>query len=296
MTEAGSEYLTLKLAAKLFSRPPDALAADELKRVRAVAARQRQIEALILGTPESANVMVPQASVESCLQEIRGRYGSEEDFQADLERIGLDAASLRRAVERDLVVEAVLEKVGARAAAVSDTEVEIFWFMHRERFRRAETRVLRHILITINEQFADGGRQAARARVDAIRVRLLKNPERFAEQALKHSECPTAMNGGLLGAVPRGKLFPELEPVAFSLGAGELSQPVESELGWHLILCETINAERPSELAEVSPAIRERLEGQRRGMCQKSWINALRRQAAAAPLAVKGDADPPHGG
>ena len=280
MTEAGSEYLTLKLAAKLFSRPPEALAADELKRVRAVAARQREIEALILGTPESANVMVPQASIEACLQEIRDRYGSEEDFHADLDRIGLDVASLRRAVERDLVVEAVLEKVGARAAAVSDTEVEIFWFMHKDRFRRAETRVLRHILVTINETLAGSERPAAGASIEAIRSRLLKDPGRFAEQALKHSECPTAMNGGLLGRVPRGQLYPELEAAAFALGEGELSQVVETELGYHLVLCETIEAERHSRFDEVRQTIREHLEQQRRGICQKAWINSLRRQPA----------------
>ena len=280
MTEAGSEYLTLKLAAKLFSKPPDALAADELKRVRTVAARQREIEAMILGTPESANVMVPQASIEACLQEIRGRYGSEEDFHADLDRIGLDVASLRRAVERDLVVEAVLEKVGARAAAVSDTEVEIFWFMHKDRFRRAETRVLRHILVTINETLAGSERPAAGASIEAIRSRLLKDPGRFAEQALKHSECPTAMNGGLLGRVPRGQLYPELEAAAFALGEGELSQVVETELGYHLVLCETIEAERHSRFDEVRQTIRDHLEQQRRGICQKAWINSLRRQPA----------------
>jgi len=280
MTEAGSEYLTLKLAAKLFSRPPEALAADELKRVRAVAARQREIEAMILGTPEAANVMVPQASIESCLQEIRGRYGSEEDFHADLDRIGLDVASLRRAVERDLVVEAVLEKVGARAAAVSDTEVEIFWFMHKDRFRRAESRVLRHILVTINEALAGNERSAAGASIEAIRSRLLKDPGRFAEQALKHSECPTAMNGGLLGRVPRGQLYPELEAAAFALGEGELSQVVETELGYHLVLCETIDPERHSRFDEVRQTIREHLEQQRRGICQKAWINSLRRQPA----------------
>ena len=280
MTEAGSEYLTLKLAAKLFSKPPDALAADELKRVRAVAARQRQIEAMILGTPESAHVMVPQASIDACLQEIRSRYGSEEDFHADLERIGLDVASLRRAVERDLVVEAVLEKVGARAAAVSDTEVEIFWFMHRDRFRRPETRVLRHILVTINETLVGSERPAASASIEAIRSRLLKDPERFAEQALKHSECPTAMNGGLLGRVPRGQLYPELEAAAFALGEGELSQAVETELGYHLVLCETIDSERNSRFDEVRQTIREHLEQQRRGTCQKAWINSLRRRPA----------------
>jgi nitrogen fixation protein NifM len=280
MTESGSGYLTLKLAAKLFSKPPEALAADELKRVRTVAARQREIEAMILGTPESANVMVPQASIEACLQEIRSRYGSEEDFQADLERIGLDLASLRQAVERDMVVEAVLDKVGARAAAVSDTEVEIFWFMHRERFRRAETRVLRHILVTINETLAGSERPAAGASIGAIRSRLLKDPARFAEQALKHSECPTAMNGGLLGKVPRGQLYPELEAAAFALGEGGLSEIVETELGYHLILCETIDGERHSRFDEVRQTIREHLEQQRRGICQKAWINSLRRQPA----------------
>ena len=281
MREPVGVYLALKLAAQLFKKPLEALAADELKRVGSVAAQQQEIETLILNTVEASSVALPAASIEACLAEIRSRYESEEDFRADLERIGLDAAALRQAVERDMVVEAVLDKVGARAAAVSDTEVEIFWFMHKDRFRRAETRVLRHILITINEQLAGNERGAARNKIDAIRERLLKNPERFAEQALKHSECPTAMNGGLLGTVPRGQLYPELEATAFTLAENALSAPVESELGWHLILCETIHAERQSQLAEVRQTIREHLERQRRSTCQKSWINALRRQAAA---------------
>lgn len=284
MNESGGIYLTLKLAAQLFAKPLEALAADELRRVRIVATRQQEIEALILSTPEAAGVMLPEASIEASLKEIRDRYGSDEDYHADLDRIGLDAASLRQAVERDMRVEALLEKVGARAAAVSDTEVEIFWFMHKERFRRAETRVLRHILVTINEQLTGNERGTARASIEAIRARLLKNPERFAEQALKHSECPTAMNGGLLGRVPRGQLYPELETVAFALTEGELSPIVESELGWHLIHCETIESERHSKFDEVRQTIRDHLEQQRRGTCQKSWINALRRQAVAAGL------------
>lgn len=281
MDEPHGIYLTLKLAAKLYSKPLDVLAADELRRVKAVAAKQQEIEALILTTPEAASVMLPEPSIEAGLTEIRERYASDEDFTADLRRIGLDPASLRQAVTRDMVVEAVLEKVASRSAAVSDTEVEIFWFMHMERFRRAETRVLRHILVTINEQLAGNERPAARARIDAIHARLARSPERFAEQALKHSECPTAMNGGLLGAVPRGQLYPELEAVAFSLAEAGLSEPIESELGFHLIQCEAIHPERQSRLDEVRQSIRDHLEQQRRSLCQKSWINALRRRLAA---------------
>jgi len=287
MNEAGSVYLRLKLAAKLFAKPLEALAADELRRIESVAAKQREIETLILTTPEAASVVLPETSIEASLGEIRGRYASPDDYHAELERIGLDAASLRQAVARDMTVEAVLEKVGAGATAVSDTEVEIFWFMHQDRFRRAETRVLRHILVTINEQLAGSEREASRARIDGIRAGLLSSSERFAEQALKHSECPTAMNGGLLGTMPRGQLYAELEAVAFAMTEASLSEAVESELGYHLIYCETINPERQSQLNEVRETIREHLEQQRRSLCQKSWINALRRRDAARAAGVR---------
>lgn len=281
MSEAGTVYQRLKIARQLFSKSLEALAPDERAKVDSVAVRQCELEALILGAPEAASVMLPASTVEANLMDIRARYPDEDGYQADLQRIGLDEAGLRAAVERDMRVEAVLEKIGARAAAVSDTDVEIFWFMHKDRFRRPETRVLRHILITVNETLAGNDRASAKEKIDAIRARLLKSPERFEEQALKHSECPTAMNGGLLGTAPRGQLYPELEAAAFALPEGGLSEVVESELGFHVLRCDAINAERTLSLAEARQKIRDHLEGQRRGICQKSWINALRRKATA---------------
>lgn len=282
MDEPGSVYLSLKLAAKLFGKPLESLAPDELHRVHRVAARQSAIEALILATPEAASVILPDNSIDASLTEIRGRYGNDQDYQSDLERIGLDAHSLRQAVARDMVVEAVLERVAAQAAAVSEIDVEIFWYLHKDRFRRAETRVLRHILVTINGQLAGNDRHSARVRIEAIRTRLLREPQRFAEQALKHSECPTAINGGLLGMVPRGQLYPQLEAVAFALDAAMLSDVVESELGYHLLYCEAIHRERLLSFAEARSTIREYLEQQQHSLCQKAWIATLRRQAMGA--------------
>ena len=145
-------------------------------------------------------------------------------------------------------------------SAVSDTEVEIFYRLHRRRLRSVETRVLRHILITLNDDYPDNRRPQVQSRLAAIRETLLDAPEDFAAAALQHSECPTALNGGLLGTVPRGSLYPELEPVAFALQAGELSAIAESPMGLHLLLCEVINAPRELSLAEASPFIRRQLE------------------------------------
>lgn len=281
-------YLALNLAAKLYGRPLEALAADELKRVESVAARQREIETLILATPEAVGVTLPEASIDAGLAEIRGRYDSDAAYRVELQRAGLDPAALRQAVMHELVVEAVLEQVAARCAPVSETEAEIFWLMHRERFRRPETRVLRHILVTINECLPGNERRFARTRIDAVRARLLAEPHGFAEQAARHSECPTAMNGGLLGSVRRGRLYPELEAAAFALAETELSAVVESELGFHLILCDAIEPERQLRFCEAEASIRALLERERRSACQKSWIKALPRQVLARVSGVSG--------
>jgi len=278
MPEANS-YLTLKLARELFRKPPEALAPDERQRVARVAARQLKIEQRILATPQAAQVVLPLSSVAQALDEIRSRYASDEDYVADLAKQNLDPDGLRAAIERDLRVEAVLERVASLAATVSDTDIEIFYLMNRHRFRRPERRTLRHILVTINDSLDGSERAAASAKIEAIRARIEKSPERFAEQALKHSECPTAMNGGLLGTVTRGQLFAELEPTAFALGLGRLSAAVESPLGFHLLRCDAIEAESELPLARVEEKIRGLLEDSRRRAAQKDWIAGLFKRA-----------------
>jgi peptidyl-prolyl cis-trans isomerase C len=272
---ADSAYLTLKLAGELYHKSPAALAADERRRVDAVAARQNEIEGRILATPEAARVVLPPSAVDASIATIRARYDSDESFLLDLAGNGLDDARLRRAVMRDLAVEAVLEGVASRAGNVGDIEVEIFYLMHRERFRVPETRNLRHILATINDAVAGSRRQEARAKIEAMRDRVLVSMERFAQEALRHSECPTAMNGGQLGRLPRGQLFAELEPAAFALVAGETSSVLESPLGFHIIRCDDIQPARQLALEEVNARIRQQLEDSRRRKAQKAWIAGL---------------------
>ena len=268
-------YLTLKLAQELFRKPPSSLDPDERTRVEQVARRQMKIEQRILATPEAANVILPASSLRQAEEEIRGRYESDAEFVADLERSALDQTSLRLAIERELKVEAVLERVASQSAEVSDTDVELYYLLHRDRFCRPENRTLRHILITINEDLPGNDRTSAFARIDEICMRLKKSPKRFGEQALKHSECPTAMNGGQLGTMKRGQLYPELEEIAFTLEPGVVSDVVESPLGFHVLQCVAIEASCELPFSAVREKIRERISESRRQSAQKAWIAEL---------------------
>jgi len=268
-------YLELKTAQRLFGKSPTELAEVERAKVRNLADRQYGLEARVLHAPEARDAMVPQASLQAALEEIRKRYPEAEEFDSDLARNGLDQDGFVAALERELRVEAILEKVASRAPQVSEIDVELYYQYHPDQFRRPETRRARHILITLNPELPENTATTAHARIEAVAARLIKEPKRFEEQAMKHSECPTALQGGLLGDIPRGKLYPELDAALFTLPAGQISDVLESPLGYHLLLCESIQEERVLSLDQARAPIRNLLEQRRKRVCQQAWMKQL---------------------
>lgn len=275
MSEQAVAYLELKAAQNLFGKPPTALEADEREHVRTMASRQFSLEARVLAAPEARDAMVPPASLASAMEEIRKRYSDATDFHTDLQHNGLDEAGFMDALERELQVEAILEKVGTRAAQVSDIDVEVYYHYHPDQFRRPETRRVRHILITLNDDLPDNTRPAAQSRIEAIAARLARDSKRFEEQAMKHSECPTALQGGVLGEVPIGQLYPELDTALFAMRVGEISEILESPMGLHLLRCDDITPAAVLGLKDARGPIRTLLEQRRKRVCQGAWVKQL---------------------
>jgi peptidyl-prolyl cis-trans isomerase C len=275
MSEQAVAYLELKAAQNLFGKLPTALEASEREHVRKMAAKQFSLEARVLAAPEARDAMVPPASLAAAMEEIRKRYADEADFHADLQHNGLDEAGFMDALERELLVEAILEKVGTRAAQVSDIDVEVYYHYHPDQFRRPETRRVRHILITLNDDLPDNTRPAAQSRIEAIAARLARDAKRFEEQAMKHSECPTALQGGVLGEVPIGQLYPELDAALFAMSVGEISEILESPMGLHLLRCDDITPAAVLGLKDARGPIRTLLEQRRKRVCQGAWVKQL---------------------
>ncbi len=275
MLESGVAYLALKAAQKNYGKSPAALTGPELERVRSMAQRQHRLEFSVLASEEASATMVPPVTLQAALDEIRGRYTNLEEFIEDLALNGLDESSFAAAMESELRVEAILEKVGTRAVKVSDVDIELYYHYHPDQFRRPETRQVRHILITVNDTIADNTRIAAQQRISSIASRLAKEPQRFEEQALKHSECPTALQRGAVGDLPRGKLFPALDDALFEMKAGEVSGVLETELGFHVLRCDAITGADVLNLEQASPHIRKLLELKRKRVCQQAWLRQL---------------------
>lgn len=267
-------YLELKLAWELFQKGPETLSEHERNRLDEVARRQDSIEQRILSSPLAASIIVPQATLEQRLNEIRQRYPSTDDMTNDIKRSGLNAESLARAVERDLKIDTILDKVASTVSAVTEVEAEIYYRLHPEAFDRPESRKLRHILITFDNP---AEKSKALDTLESLRASVKNRfhselSEAFGRAALCHSQCPTAMDGGLLGIVKRNQLYTELEPAAFALAEGEISQVIESPIGLHILYCEDILPSGLLPFAEVRSKIVERLTDKRRREVQRRWI------------------------
>lgn len=264
-------YLDLKLAWELFDKAPESLSVAEQGKLSVVAARQQAIEHSILASKEAAGVIVPAGTLSQRIAEIRARYERKEDFHLDLERVALDPATLAMAIERDLRVEAVLEKIAADTPPVSHVDAEVYYRLHPEAFDRPEARRLRHILMTFSSPLE---KLAVRQQLGALHA-ALGDAEAFSAAAMKFSQCPTALDGGVLGIVRRRQLFPELEPAAFALLEDEVSQVIESPIGLHLIRCDEIFPSGTMSFAEVRERIVEHLGETRRLNAQKNWVRKI---------------------
>lgn len=273
-------YYLIKVAHEQYGCAPGELNAEQLQRATGIVSRQRRIEEAVLRSPEASGVIIPPAQVEEALAQIGSRYEDGVALRQALASHGLSDDELRVLLARELKVEAILQRIAAGLPPLSDTDLSLYYFNHPEQFERPACREARHILITINPDFPENTPEAARARIEAIAKRLRHKPERFAEEALKHSECPTALNGGLLGQVTAGTLYTELEACLFALAAGELSPVVESPMGLHLIRCESITPPLRISLDEALPRLRDRLEARQRKAHQRQWLVRLLHQFA----------------
>ncbi|OGA06532.1 MAG: hypothetical protein A2W68_17695 [Betaproteobacteria bacterium RIFCSPLOWO2_02_64_14] len=150
--------------------------------------------------------------------------------------------------------------------SVDPSEVRNFYESNLTRFETEEQRQASHILIAVDAGGDAEAKQKARAKADDIYRQLKEAPGRFAELAKQHSQDPSsAAKGGNLGYFGRGVTPKAFEDAVFRLKSGELSPPVESVDGFHIIQLLGVRAGMKRTLDEARGEIENELKRQRAG-------------------------------
>lgn len=146
----------------------------------------------------------------------------------------------------------------ASRVTLEEADLRSYYEEHPEEFRTEKTVEARHILIRVDEKAPAEQVAAARDKIVGI-LETIRNGTDFAEAARQHSEDPTRENGGYLGTFGRRALVQPFAEQAFALQPGQVSEPVRTAFGWHLIKVEKINPETVQSFEQASGAIRDKL-------------------------------------
>ncbi len=252
-----------KARAKALKAAFDALVADRLF--------QGQVTAL--------GVEITEPEIDAVIEDVK-RRNNLDDARLDeaLRGQGLDRASYRKAVKRDLESMRLVQLKIRNKVKVTDEDVKNYWQTHPQEFRAGEELRVRHIFLAL-PQAADA---AEVARVQALGEKVLarlKAGEDFGKVAREVSQGPSAPEGGELGWLRRGTVQPEVEKVAFALQPGQISGVVRTRPGFQILQVEERRGGGVRPLEEVKEVVRDRLVNEQGDTYRAQYIAELRKDA-----------------
>jgi parvulin-like peptidyl-prolyl isomerase len=158
---------------------------------------------------------------------------------------------------------------------VTEENLKLYYKARPYEFISPDTIRARHILVKVSPNASEEEKEGARLKAAEILQRL-KGGEDFAELAASDSEdAGTKNRGGDLGSLPKTRLDPEFAKAAFALNPGELSDPVLTRFGYHIILLE----EKKAGVMEPFEAVRERVEKKVRDDMSKARVREFMDEA-----------------
>jgi len=301
LTQLREEMLSQEAQGAVFPQNPDSLRAA----AREVLEELVNLQLLLQDAAKdsllmNSGVVDPEViadSTEARIGAVRANFGTEEAFRAALDQQGLTEEEYRASVtsqlRKGMLQQAYLQKnlTFGRPVVVSEEEMREAYEQQRNVLGQLPER-LRLVHVRLVAKPSEAAWEAAKATADSLYALALEEEADFAQLARENSADGSAVEGGDLGWFRRGYMVREFEDVAFALQRGEVSAPVRSQFGWHVIKVERI---RPGEVNArhilIQPeTVPEDLD--RAGELADSLVAEIRAGADALAIAEAYDEEP----
>jgi len=257
---------------------------DKLTQLRREAMDLMVEQELIRQAAEAEGIEVTGEEIDAALAEVSEPFETPEEFSRRLQSEGFTPDSYREHVARMIAAAKYLDGIRARVAMVGDEELEAYYRDNEVRLTLPEQVRVRHILLTWKPMGTTDDRAAIRQQMVPI-LEKARNGEDFAALAQEYSDdSATAGNGGDTGLFHSGQMVPAFEAVAFALQPGEVSDPVETAFGVHILRLEERQGARLLPLDEVREQLREHIRGEKMEAAIKQETERLRQEGEVAIL------------
>jgi peptidyl-prolyl cis-trans isomerase C len=180
-------------------------------------------------------------------------------------------AKVQDRVKKELAIQ-VWQKQQLDKVKVSNKELKNYYDKNKEEFNEKETVHARHILVKDEAEAKGIAKQ-----LKSLKGNALKN--KFIELAKAKSTGPSGPKGGDLGYFAQGQMVPEFNDKVFSMKVGNVSEPVKTQFGYHVIYLEDKKAKKTLAFTEVKSFIEQRLKMEKFKVVMQAKMLELKNKA-----------------
>jgi len=203
---------------------------------------------------------------------------SMEDYKKKLAAEGNTLENVKKEIQGQMLRMRLLRREVQSKILVTDEEIGDYYDKHRQDYEGKEAVRIQQILLTVPAGADNKTRASAKEQARQLRERILKG-EPFEMLAAQYSKGTAAAQGGDIGFVERGVILPDVEKVAFSLPVGQLSDVIESEMGFHIIAVVDKRGAGLKPLPVVRKEIKAKIEDEKVAKKYDEWIEGLRKKS-----------------
>ena len=235
---------------------------------------EEQIQELGLG--------VTDAELEAAMADVRRQNNAADDsaFERLLASEGFTLAAYKDFLRKQMGRMKLVQMRVSPKVKVSEEDLRAAYTQY-SKMESGDSEVhARHILVQVDPNAPADKVEAARKKAEALAAEARKPGVDFVALAKAKSEGPSAADGGDLGFFKRGVMVPAFERVAFSLNDGEVSEPVRTQFGWHILKVEEKRAVDVAPFEQVKGELEAKLKMQKTEKYVEQYVQELRQKAS----------------
>lgn len=218
-------------------------------------------------------ITINKKIVDERIDKLKTKYKNEKEFKAALGEENLK--DFRSAIERSMLAQKAEEIAVQNNIKITDKDILSYYNNNKHTFKRPKQWKASHILIKVDPS-SNQQERAAQEKKAIEMAQKAKSGEDFYNLAYYNSDDRTKYVGGDLGYFHEGQTDPDFEFAIKKMNVGDISNPVKTLHGWHIIKLVELNEAKQLDFDETKVKIRTQLEKEAKDKIYNNWMTDLK--------------------